>query len=79
MSKATVELLDQLHGGIAKSMLEELDRYKTSGEPVPPQLYSNIIKFLKDNGIEAEMSTGNNTEIDRLFSSLPFNHSLAAN
>lgn len=79
MSKATVDLLDQLHGGIAKSMLDELDRYRLSGEPVPPQLYSNIIKFLKDNGIEADMGTQDNTEINRLFSSLPFNASPAVN
>lgn len=52
MSRATDDLLDQLHGMQAESLLEELRRCRAAGEGVPPALFAQINKFLKDNGID---------------------------
>lgn len=60
MSRATEDLLDQLHGFLAGSLLEELRSYKEKDEPIPPALYGQVIKFLKDNGINAPAGKGVN-------------------
>lgn len=52
MSRATDELMDQLHGTIAESYIAQLKLFKDNGEPVPPALLTSIAKFLKDNGID---------------------------
>jgi len=51
--RATEDILDGLHGLLAESLKEQLENYKNSDEPIPPQLLAQCIKFLKDNGIDA--------------------------
>lgn len=64
MSKrATDELLDALHGMQAQSLLEELQRCKASGEGVPPALFAQINKFLKDNGVDRAVIPGDPTSL----------------
>ena len=59
-SRATDELVDQLHGMTAELLIEQLNLYRlheTDGKPdplpVPPQLIAQVLKFLKDNGIDS--------------------------
>lgn len=51
--RATDEQLDELHRLVGETLLSELSRYITSGESIPPQFFSQVLKFLKDNGIDA--------------------------
>ncbi|MBT1154413.1 hypothetical protein J1C56_02285 [Aminobacter anthyllidis] len=51
MSSATKDLMELLHGTVAQELL---DRIK-AGDATAAD-FSNAIKFLKDNGIEAQMS-----------------------
>lgn len=53
MGRATDEQLDALHGLLGETMLEELNRYIAKGSPIPPQFFSQVLKYLKDNGIDA--------------------------
>lgn len=57
-NKATEEALSELHGVIAKELKERL----LSGEASPSD-FSNAIKFLKDNGITADVEQGDPTDI----------------
>lgn len=75
MSRASNDLFDQLHGLLAGAMLEELkaahgkskDRVvngeTVEGVPINPQLLDKIMKFLKDNGINAPAKS---ERVDRL-------------
>ena len=45
--------LNVLHDLVATTLLDDIQRYRNNGEPVPPQLLNQAIKFLKDNGIDA--------------------------
>lgn len=70
MSKrANEELLNALHALQANSLLEELRRCTSSGEGVPPALFAQINKFLKDNGIDRAVTPGDPT--DRLSEEAP--------
>lgn len=61
MTRATDELLDQLHMLAATTLLDQVEVYtkavdndgKPAPQPVPPALLSQILKFLKDNGIDS--------------------------
>lgn len=50
-----VELLKEIHSALAEQLLADLQ----NPEKRTPQLYSQIIKFLKDNGIDALPKGGN--------------------
>lgn len=65
MSKATETQVDDLHGLVAETLIEQIAAYKR-GEvfeldregnkialPMPPALLAQAIKFLKDNGIDS--------------------------
>ena len=65
MSRATNDLFDQLHSLLAGTLLDELiaarkraepDADGNPGDPISPQLLDKIMKFLKDNGIDAPAS-----------------------
>jgi len=71
MSNASEESLGALHGLLAESMKEALEKARNSDEGVPPQLMAQIIKFLKDNNIEAAPTEGGDSELDQLMGSLP--------
>ncbi len=71
MSKAAdIDILEQLHSGLATAMLIDLQGYIDRGEPVPPALLGAISKFLKDNKIEALAVP--NSPVHKLAASLPF-------
>ncbi|HEV7270721.1 hypothetical protein [Pseudoxanthomonas sp.] len=53
MGRATDEQLDALHGLLGETLLDEFNRYISKGEPIPPQFFSQVLKYLKDNGIDA--------------------------
>jgi len=36
----------------AETLLAEVRRIKQTGEPIPPALFAQINKFLKDNGVD---------------------------
>lgn len=69
MSRATDIQLDQLHGLLIDAFFEEFERYKANGEHIPPQLYAQAIKFLKDNGIDTPALAQDG--FDRLASVIP--------
>jgi hypothetical protein len=62
MSKASNDQLDSLHAAVANVLASALkqDYYDKEGNKVPPPaaLIANAIKFLKDNGIEAQAVPG---------------------
>lgn len=63
MTRATDGLLDQLHGMQAEALLEELKRCLAMGEGVPPALFAQINKFLKDNGVDRAVQPGDATDL----------------
>lgn len=73
MSRATADMVDMLHGLLAGALKDELERACTAkdeeGNPVPinPQLLDKVLKFLKDNGVNAPASS---ERIDSLASQL---------
>lgn len=62
--KASEELLAKLHNAVAIDLLAKVER----GEATAQEL-SAAIKFLKDNGIEADRTPG--SAVDKLANSLP--------
>lgn len=59
MSRASTDILDAIHGMLAGALKDELQRAKNAkdedGNPLPinPQLFDKVMKFLKDNGVDA--------------------------
>ncbi len=62
MSRATEDLLDQLHALQAESLLAALKKAKADGE-FPPALLAQINKFLKDNGVDRAVVPGDPTDL----------------
>ena len=69
MSRATDDQLDELHSLQAASLLAEIKRASKSGEGVPPALFAQANKFLKDNGVDRAVSEGDT--IDQLADEVP--------
>jgi hypothetical protein len=61
MSRATEDTLDALHGLLAGVLKDELEaavgRAAEKKEPISPQLFDKIMKFLKDNGVDTPRSS----------------------
>lgn len=65
MSKATETQVDDLHGLVAETLIEQIAAYRLGNMfeldrdgnkvvlPMPPALLAQAIKFLKDNGIDS--------------------------
>jgi hypothetical protein len=59
VSRATNDILDGLHGLLAGALKDELGRAIKAAEraedpaPINPQLIDKVLKFLKDNGVDA--------------------------
>jgi len=45
----------------AENLLAEFKRYKDNSEPIPPALFAQVNKFLKDNGIDRAVTPGDPT------------------
>lgn len=63
MSRASNDILDQLHGIQAEALLSEIRRCQSEGEPVPPALFAQVNKFLKDNGVDRALTVGDPTDL----------------
>ena len=70
MSRATEDLIDLLHGTQAAKLLDQLRKHKTSEDGIiPPALFAQINKFLKDNGVDRALQPGD--DIDQLAGEVP--------
>jgi len=66
MSRATESQLEELHRLQAESLLAEVKRLKDNldedgnadPQPIPPALFAQVNKFLKDNGIDRAITPG---------------------
>jgi hypothetical protein len=69
MSRAAPDLMDLIHGLVADSLKQELQRAFDARDendnpiPINPQLLDKAMKFLKDNGIDAPAA---NKKVDLL-------------
>lgn len=61
--RAPDSLLDELHGLQAQTLLDEIKRLKAAGEPIPPALFAQVNKFLKDNGVDRAITPGDPTSL----------------
>lgn len=61
--RANEDLLNELHDLQAKTLLSEVKRLLAAGEPVPPALFAQVNKFLKDNGIDRAVTPGDPTDL----------------
>ena len=62
-TRASEDLLNELHDLQARSLLEEVKRLKAAGEPIPPALFAQVNKFLKDNGVDRAVTPGDPTDL----------------
>ena len=63
MSRADETTLDELHGLQAESLLAEVRRCAKSDEGIPPALFAQVNKFLKDNGVDRAIVPGDSTDL----------------
>jgi len=71
MSKATTELMDELHGAHADILLKTLKNYREGaikddeGNAIaaPPAFLAQVCKFLKDNGIDRPASAQDTVDL----------------
>ena len=64
MSRATDDLLDSLHGAQAKELLAQIKKHKESENGfIPPALFAQINKFLKDNGVDRAVTPGDPSDL----------------
>lgn len=72
MSRASEKAMDQLHAAVALLLSNELDRASFRAESKPddpgaaisPQLLSQAIKFLKDNGVSAPVGSSRVADLE---------------
>lgn len=61
--RASEDILNELHDLQARSLLDEIKAYKERGESIPPALFAQVNKFLKDNGIDRAVLPGDPTDL----------------
>lgn len=61
-NRATEDLLNELHDLQARQLLAEVKRKAATEEGVPPALFAQVNKFLKDNGIDRAVTPGDPTD-----------------
>ena len=69
MSRATESQLEELHALQATTLLAEIRRLREDKEPIPPALFAQVNKFLKDNGIDRAVAAGD--PLDELDEEVP--------
>ncbi len=62
-TRASEDTLDELHELQARSLLAEVKRLTAEGEAIPPALFAQVNKFLKDNGVDRAVTPGDPTEL----------------
>jgi len=63
VSRANEDLLDELHKLQAEQLLAQIKRHKSNDETIPPALFAQVNKFLKDNGIDRAVTPGDPTDL----------------
>ena len=63
MSRATESQLEELHALQATVLLSEIKRLKGSDGGVPPALFAQANKFLKDNGVDRAAIPGDDVDL----------------
>lgn len=69
MDRATDKLMNELHGMQAKTLLEAIKKHRKLEDGIPPALFAQVNKFLKDNGVDRAVTPGDPTSL--LEESLP--------
>lgn len=67
--RASEDQLDELHQLIAVSFTEQIKKAKETEDGIPASLLANAAKFLKDNGVDRAMRSGD--PLDTLAGELP--------
>ena len=62
-TRASEELLNELHDLQARTLLAEIKRKIAAGEDIPPALFAQVNKFLKDNGIDRAVVPGDPVDL----------------
>lgn len=62
-TRASEDILNELHDLQARQLLSEIKRRATSEEGIPPALFAQVNKFLKDNGIDRAVVPGDPTSL----------------
>ena len=62
-SRATEDLLDQLHGMQCEQLIKYLKDLKDNKAEYTPAMFSQINKYLKDNGVDRPFKPGNPTDL----------------
>lgn len=62
-TRASEGVLDELHALQASQLLSEVKRLAESGEGIPPALFAQVNKFLKDNGVDRAVTPGDPTDL----------------
>lgn len=57
-NRASEDILNELHDLQARQLLAEVKRKAESDEGIPPALFAQVNKFLKDNGIDRAVTPG---------------------
>ena len=63
MSRATDDQLDELHKLQAQSLLAAIRKLVKENEAIPPALFAQVNKFLKDNGVDRAVTPGDPTAL----------------
>lgn len=90
MSRASVDALDALHALLAGTLKDELeaaiarskprivDGTEKPGDPISPQLLDKVMKFLKDNGVDAPAKSARVSDLASTLGSLDLDEVAAA-
>ena len=62
-TRASEDILNELHDLQARTLLAEVKRLRAEGETIPPALFAQVNKFLKDNGIDRAVTPGDPTDL----------------
>ena len=62
-NRANEDILNELHDLQARTLLAEIKRKVAAGEDIPPALFAQVNKFLKDNGIDRAVTPGDPTDL----------------
>lgn len=62
-TRASEDILNELHDLQARTLLAEIKRLVAEGESIPPALFAQANKFLKDNGIDRAVVAGDPTDL----------------
>ncbi len=87
MSRASEKAMDQLHAAVALLLSNELDRaaFRAEAKPddpgaaISPQLLSQAIKFLKDNGVSAPTGSSRTADLQSKLMDLDLDDEILAN